>query len=513
MNQTVDKYVFETPESIIGDIDTVQFSLLSSEEIIREAVCKIDNTKMFGAGSVYDPLMGPMNIKEICPSCSLTSVDCPGHYGMCELACFILHPLFHRTIVNILKCVCISCYRVVLTEDHLLLEGVQKSVGDIRFKKVVEKLDKVSLCYHCSSPKPKVIYAQATNDIYIKFEKTKLLLTDLDIKKIFDNMIEEDIKILGFNPKFFHPKNLVLSHIRVIPPRARPYVISEGITCDDDITLLLIDIIKQNQIINDPNALEIKREKAVQNLKFKVKTIMSNTNNKAKHSNGRPMKGIKERISGKTGLIRQNLMGYWKYTARNGVWSVVLKKIEFIFKKRLIYIKKKMSKEIKNRGIIYRIVNKVNGNSYIGKTKEFYGSGTKYGLEGRWKKHIYDSTKSLIFSKAIRKYGEDNFAPEILLYCELDKVDEFEILMISTYDTTNPKFGYNIAKGGLGRSVVNVSEDIREKISNSQKKEDQVMNLREVYKDDKLVGYRIWRREQGKQEGKLFVNHTISNCT
>ncbi|MEK6884750.1 MAG: LAGLIDADG family homing endonuclease, partial [Nanoarchaeota archaeon] len=38
-------------------------------------------------------------------------------------------------------------------------------------------------------------------------------------------------------------------------------------------------------------------------------TVTHNSSNKAKHSNGRPMKGIKERISSKTGLIRQNLMG------------------------------------------------------------------------------------------------------------------------------------------------------------------------------------------------------------
>jgi hypothetical protein len=38
-------------------------------------------------------------------------------------------------------------------------------------------------------------------------------------------------------------------------------------------------------------------------------TITHNSGGKAKHSNGRPIKGIKERLSGKGGLIRKHLMG------------------------------------------------------------------------------------------------------------------------------------------------------------------------------------------------------------
>jgi DNA-directed RNA polymerase beta' subunit len=36
---------------------------------------------------------------------------------------------------------------------------------------------------------------------------------------------------------------------------------------------------------------------------------MNNSQGKARHTNGRPLKGIKERLSGKDGLIRSNLMG------------------------------------------------------------------------------------------------------------------------------------------------------------------------------------------------------------
>ena len=52
-----------------------------------------------------------------------------------------------------------------------------------------------------------------------------------------------------------------------------------------------------------------KRYKYIQSLKFRVKCLFDNSHEKAKHTNGRPMKCIKKRISGKEGQVRANLMG------------------------------------------------------------------------------------------------------------------------------------------------------------------------------------------------------------
>ena len=62
-------------------------------------------------------------------------------------------------------------------------------------------------------------------------------LTVEEIKNIFDNIIDEDVEKLGFNPKHTHPKNLIFSALPVIPPKARPYVYADGNICDDDLTM------------------------------------------------------------------------------------------------------------------------------------------------------------------------------------------------------------------------------------------------------------------------------------
>jgi DNA-directed RNA polymerase beta' subunit len=308
-----EKFIFKPPKNLltsfpVRDIEYIQFGILSAEDIIRESVCKIETSKLNGEGSVYDFRMGSMEQDDLCVSCEMNPKDCPGHFGHIELNTFILHPMYMRYITNFLKCVCVKCYRVVLTDDHLKLDGISKSHGDTRFDKCVERLEKVDSCYHCDSPKPKISFQQKTNDISMKFKEKRIILSDGDIKKMFDNIPDEDISLLGFNPNIMHPKNLVLSVLPVIPPRARPYVVADNVTCDDDLTNQYIEIVKANKNLIDPDVNDTKKEKSIQTLKFRIKTLMNNSQGKSRCTSGRPIKGIKERISGKDGLIRSNLM-------------------------------------------------------------------------------------------------------------------------------------------------------------------------------------------------------------
>ena len=293
----------------VKEIQAIQFGISSPEEMVRQSVCHIDSSKLNGPGTVYDERMGSMEQDEKCVSCELTAKECPGHFGHIELNTFILHPMYMRYITNFLKCICVRCFRVVLTDDHINLDGLKRSSGETRFEKCVERLEKVDACYHCNGPKPKMTYQQKTNDICMRFKDKKIILSDKEIKKYFDNLPDEDVALLGFNPDFMHPKNLVLSVLPVIPPRARPYVITNNVTCDDDLTMTYIEIVKANKNLLDPEITETKREKSIQTLKFRIKTLMNNSQARARHTNGRPIKGIKERLSGKDGLIRSNLMG------------------------------------------------------------------------------------------------------------------------------------------------------------------------------------------------------------
>ena len=301
----------------IYDIGTIEFGTYSAEDIKNMAVCKIDDPKTSGTGTVYDERMGcSTDANEKCVTCGLKK-ECWGHFGYIELAEPILHPMFVKMIITFLECFCKKCYKLLLSEDQLELHGFMKLRGERRFKKIIEKLEKTHMCCHCNSPNPEITnkdnvismeYKQKKSDTN---EKISIELTAEDIKKIFDNVSNDDVILLGLDPKLTHPKNLILTLLPVIPPCSRPYVVADGNICDDDLTYQLIEIIKiNNQLANSEKLSEQKYVRAIQSLNFRISTMFNNSKGKAKHpTDKRPLKCIKARVVGKGGRLRNNMMG------------------------------------------------------------------------------------------------------------------------------------------------------------------------------------------------------------
>jgi hypothetical protein len=160
--------------------------------------------------------------------------------------------------------------------------------------------------------------------------------------------------------------------------------------------------------------------------------------------------------------------------------------------------------------IVYKITNTANNKIYIGKTKEHYGK-MKFGITGRLKHHICSAlSKSKCndcprLYNAIRKYGKEAFVIDEIEHTTSDNVDAREIYNICHYKSTDRKIGYNIALGGGGRSVVNVTEETRDKISKAQDP-DGIPNIKPYYKNDIHVGYYARRRHNGKVYSKYFTS-------
>jgi len=95
------------------------------------------------------------------------------------------------------------------------------------------------------------------------------------------------------------------------------------------------------------------------------------------------------------------------------------------------------------KGIIYKITNKINGKCYIGQTTRRLSERRK---THKW--HALNKINNTSISKAIRKYGFENFDWQILCVClSKESLCEAEKKMIVKYNTLG-KDGYNETPGG-----------------------------------------------------------------
>jgi DNA-directed RNA polymerase beta' subunit len=214
-------------EKDVKEIDEITFGVFSPEEVKKLAVCVVDNPKLgtqdknLGYNTVYDPRMGVIENGKFCATCNQGVWDCSGHFGVINLNVPIIHPMYYKQVVNLLRCFCIKCYKLLITEEQVMLNNLNRVRGVKRFTKILEKLEKNDMCIHCSHPQPDIKFSIADNVISMvykdKKEKISIILQVEEIKKIFDNIMVDDVKLLGFNPDLIQPRNLILTAFPVIP--------------------------------------------------------------------------------------------------------------------------------------------------------------------------------------------------------------------------------------------------------------------------------------------------------
>lgn len=303
----------------IKEIGCIYFGVYSAEEIQRNSVVNINNPSIGGPNSIYDDRMGICidGGLKLCVTCGLDiKKQCPGHFGHIQLNQHILHPLYTKNIVSFLSVFCIKCCRLLLSEDYIDSFGLNRYQRRDRFDRIIREIDKVDICWNCNNTKPK-IRATKEGTICMSYKQKEknganITLEVEEIEKIFESISDSDVKLLGLNPSYIQPKNLIISSLPVLPPCSRPPIFSDGKVCDDDLTSQYIEIVKINNNLGKSSRelSDAKKQKYIQSLIFRVSTLFDNSKGLAKIINDkRPIKCIRTRLTGKKGLIRENLMG------------------------------------------------------------------------------------------------------------------------------------------------------------------------------------------------------------
>ena len=294
------------PDAALRQLSFFQFHVFSSDEIINYSVAEIKETKsLFGEGCIYDERMGPIDNSKKCTSCSQTYLTCPGHFGHIILQEPILHPMLLDEITNYLRVLCLDCHLPILSGDHLRLMKLYQKRGNYKMISMLAK--KFPICVHCKHNQPTYTISEGKIHYFYKNKSNRIEMNTKEIYNIFRALRKSDMKLLGITTRT-HPLNMILRALPVCPPSTRPYVAMDTGICDDDLTSKYIDIIKCNKMLEKEKS-ESKRKTLIQTLEFHITTLFDNSKGKSRQINGRPLKGIRERINGKNGRIRSNMMG------------------------------------------------------------------------------------------------------------------------------------------------------------------------------------------------------------
>lgn len=323
---------------------------MSPDEILKGSVAEITNRETYVnnkpvIGGLFDPRMGPIDPGVICPTDGLDYMKCPGYFGHIKLARPVFYYQYLGTIVKILRCVCIKCssLRISKSANKQLLD----MPADERWTHVFRIASKIKRCGEdtetgCGCLQPTRITTKAgLGKIYAEWDNVKGILEEttaasiagsaaeadkdgsLSMKltpeiviKIFRRISDEDVEFMGFSPVFSRPDWMVCQVLAIPPPAVRPSVKMDGSQrSEDDITHIIVNIIKANTTLQDKI-----NEGAPANvvdgwhmmLQYYVATQVNNNIPgcaPVAQRSGRPLKSIQERLNGKTGRVRGNLMG------------------------------------------------------------------------------------------------------------------------------------------------------------------------------------------------------------
>ena len=319
-----------TPSKIIG----IQFSILSPEEIRNNSVAEITNRDTYinnkpVINGLFDPRMGVLDPGLICPTDGLDYMSTPGYFGHIELAKPVFYIQYITTIIKLCRCVCFKCSKLLISKEKYknLLENMN---NEARWNKVFQLCGKVGANKRCGEDiddgcgckQPSKVKKEGLANIIAEWSgndeqnKVTITLTPELLLKMFKRISDEDVKYMGFSPLFSRPEWMICSVFAVPPPAVRPSVKHDSQQrSEDDISHILCNIIKTNKTLEEKikqNAPENVINDWATVLQYYIATLVDNkipgVASVAQRS-GRPLKSIKERLNGKTGRVRGNLMG------------------------------------------------------------------------------------------------------------------------------------------------------------------------------------------------------------
>lgn len=310
-------------------IDAIQFSLLSPNEFRKLSAIEIQAADTYDEDGVpivsglMDGRLGTLEPRQKCKTCGNTALACPGHFGHIELSQPVVHVIFGKLVHRFLSVTCRSCGRILLNNEKIqkyktLIDDQKKRlsiVPDTFYETVTKDAKKSQECPHCGTKQYIIEHIKPTTYHEI-IEGGARRLTPSTIRERLERITDDDLRLLGMDPRGARPEWAVLQVLPVPPVTVRPSITLEsGIRSEDDLTHKLVDIIRINQKLSEAvdGGLPVNIIQELHDLlQYHVTTYFDNEVSglpPARHRSGRALKTICQRLKGKEGRFRGNLSG------------------------------------------------------------------------------------------------------------------------------------------------------------------------------------------------------------
>ena len=329
----------------LESVSEIQFSLFSHHDIKNGSVVDVLLPETYDSNipknnGLFDHNMGSIDASIICPIDEKKAELCPGYFGKIDLALPVFNNHFITYVEKILKCVCFRCSNLLIDKsDPVVIKELEGKKGYNRFVSCLPlcaKNKKCSFnggCFVLQPSKYNRLTATGIKDknnitqIFAEFSHNALKdnkvlnkqnFTPLICYQILKKIKDEDVDFLGLSHTYSRPEWMIITSLAVPPPAIRPSVRqSDNQRSEDDLTYALANIVKTNkilkQIIDNANSPSKKIDDYQGFLQYLVSTYMDNeipgVSPQAQRSTYRPLKAITQRLKGKEGRLRGNIMG------------------------------------------------------------------------------------------------------------------------------------------------------------------------------------------------------------
>lgn len=277
--------------------------------------------------SPFDPAMGTIQRDTPCVTCGKKLPDCTGHFGFMALPAPLVHPLFLRTIEQLLLALCPVCSRHRLSAAEL--EEFASARPEQRLEQVSACARNKRRCPHdgCEVHTPNAVTLRldtVKETVTLRYADRKQLppsatrpLSHTDLSDFLGNIAGDTAQWLGV----VDPGSLMVQTLIVSPPLARPsFSTTEGARSrgHDDQTALLLRMLRLIEHYGKDGADRERLHREMQEMYSGMirpngrhsGTAPANQSASLKRRNNTPIQSLTERCGGKKGWFRGMLGGH-----------------------------------------------------------------------------------------------------------------------------------------------------------------------------------------------------------